>query len=104
MSRALRSRVIKTLGIGMTMAAFFAVPRQSRLGRNTGLDTPVGVVVVHRAMHYDVSRPLASMREQDDTTELADCEGAACGTSPGAPFDDHPDTAQEQRPDEAIPP
>ena len=54
-------------------------------------------------MKYDVSPPLALMRESDDGTAAADCEGLACGTSPRESTED-PDRAQEQRPGEAIPP
>ncbi len=54
-------------------------------------------------MRYDLSLPLASQRESTQATAVADCTGAGCGTSPGASFDD-PDTEQEKKPDEAIPP
>jgi hypothetical protein len=54
-------------------------------------------------MKYDVSPPLASMWDLDDRAAFADCEGAACGTSPSASADD-PDAAQEQGSEEVIPP
>jgi hypothetical protein len=77
---------------------------QSRSGRSQGASPAAGAVIVHRAMKYDVSRPLALIHESDDAT-AAECVGAACGTSPGALADasaDDPD-AQERR-EEPIPP
>ena len=60
-----------------------------------------GTVRANAAIQFDVSSPLASlMALGDETTE--DCEGAACGTSPGVPTD-APDAGQE-RPPEPIPP
>jgi len=73
---------------------------QSRSGKSEGARPAAGLVLVHRAMKYDVSRPLALIHESDDAT-AADCVGAACGTSPDASADD-PD-AQERR-EEPIPP
>ncbi len=95
MRRALPSLVITSLGI---MAAVCS------LSRATGsLGQGPNAVVTHRAMHIDVSRPLASIREPNITTVRADCEGTGCGTSPGVSADDS-DAAQEQRQEEAIPP
>jgi hypothetical protein len=37
-----------------------------------------GLVRMHRAIHFDVSRPLASMGDSNESTPMADCEGAAC--------------------------
>jgi hypothetical protein len=62
-----------------------------------------GVVLVHRPTHYDVSRPLASMGDTNESTPVADCEGAACGTSPSAPSGDQ-DAPQTGRQEEPIPP
>ncbi|MFI5072962.1 MAG: hypothetical protein ACHP8A_18970, partial [Terriglobales bacterium] len=94
MRRALPSLVITSLGI---MAAVCS------LSRATGsLGQGPNAVVTHRAMHIDVSRPLASIREPNITTVRADCEGTGCGTSPGVSADDS-DAAQEQRQEEAIP-
>jgi hypothetical protein len=63
----------------------------------------VGAVFVQKAGRYDVSRPLALQRQSADGIALPDCGEAGCGTSPGRLLDD-PDAAQEERPEEAIPP
>src|SRR5579863_6235159 len=75
----------------------------SHSGHSQEATPSTGSVLVHRAMKYDVSRPLASMRALDDVIALADCKGAACGESPRSSSDD-PEEEQERRPDEAIPP
>jgi hypothetical protein len=104
MSHALRSSIITALGIVVAAFVFASgAGLQSRSGHSQAAGPAAGAVLVHRAMKYDVSRPLVSMRESNDSAALADCEGAACGTSPSASADD-PDAAQERRPDEAIPP
>jgi hypothetical protein len=54
-------------------------------------------------MKHDVSPPLASAMEARDSPAIADCEGAACGPSPGEAAD-NPDPNQVQRPEEPIPP
>ncbi len=103
MIHALKSSVLTVLGI-MVAVLVLASRRGLESGpRHSQEAGPVaGTVLVHHAMKYDVSRPLATMRESNDTTALADCEGAACGTSPGASADD-PDAGQDRRPDEPIP-
>jgi hypothetical protein len=104
MRRAPRSFVVTTLAI---MAAVCMLTRatgtETRSRPSQEVGQAAGAVLVRRAMHVDVSRPLASMREPDITAASVDCEGAACGTSPGVSADDS-DAAQEQRPEEAIPP
>jgi hypothetical protein len=75
----------------------------SRSETNQEASPIAGSVLVHQAMRYDVSRPLALMRESDYETALADCKGEGCGTSPGALTDDS-DATQERRPDEPLPP
>jgi len=63
----------------------------------------VGAVFAQKAGRYDVSRPLALQRQSDDGIAPPDCGEAGCGASPGRLLDD-PDAAQEERPEEAIPP
>jgi hypothetical protein len=104
MNRAPSYSLIKALGILVVVFVFASeIGLQSRSARNRESDPAAGTVFVHRAMKYDVSRAFASMRQPDDRSALADCEDAACGTSPDASTDD-PDAAQERRPDEPIPP
>ena len=106
MSRARRSSVITALGI---VVLVLVVASEAGLQLRSGYSQRVGpaavAVLVHRAMKYDISRPrpLASMSEQAGRTAVADCEGAAHGTSPCASADD-PTAEQEKRSDEAIPP
>jgi hypothetical protein len=104
LSRALRSSVITSIGIGVVFLVLTSGAQPQSRARNNQEERPlVRAVLVHRAMRYDVSLPLASQRESTQGTAVADCAGAGCGTSPGASFDD-PDTEQEKKPDEAIPP
>src|SRR5271166_4878407 len=111
MNRALKAGVITALGIALAILVFAGpAERESHSGQNlaagqsTGQTSRVaaGAVVVHSAFKYDVSRPLASMRESADATVAADCAGAGCGTSPGDVPAGDPD-AQERR-EEPIPP
>lgn len=102
-SRALRSSVIKAIGIGIVFLVLASGAQlQSRASHNQEERPLVRAVLVHRAMRYDVSLPLGSQRESTQGTPVADCKGDGCGTSPGASFDDS-DTEQEKKPDEAIP-
>jgi len=109
MSRARRSRFIAALGIMLAVCVFVfvfasgsAMQSLSELSQGAG---PEGAVLVHHAIKFDVSQPLASMRESHDRTVLPDCEGAACGTSPTSLVDaDDSGVPQQRRPDEPIPP
>ena len=55
-----------------------------------------GSVLVHRAVKFDVSPALVSLRRLHALPQPPDCEGAACGTSPSSP-------QAEQKPDEVPP-
>jgi hypothetical protein len=104
MGRARRSSVIAAFEIAVAVFIFVSGPTmQSSLGHSQGTCPAAGAVLVHRAMKYDVSQPLVSLRESKDGSVLTDCKGAACGISPIGSIDNS-DAAQEQRPDEAIPP
>lgn len=101
MSRSLSPSVITSLG---AMVVFFVgAGMQARFSKGPGERLSAGAILLHRAMNYDVSRPLASVREPDGRTDVADCKGAALGMSLCASADD-PTAQQERRPDEAIPP
>jgi hypothetical protein len=102
MSRVPRSHIVTALGV--VVAAFVCVSGSGLQSRPGPGQAPARAVLVHRALHHDVSRPLLSMRELDDGTASSDCQAGACGTSPGAQVDDDPDAAQDRRPEEAIPP
>jgi hypothetical protein len=103
MRRAPRSLLVSLA----TMAAVGALTRpfgsETRSDHAQEVGQAAGAVLARRAMHMDVSRPLASMRQSEAMSAWADCEGAGCGTSPGASASDS-DPMQEQRPEEAIPP
>ena len=105
MSRGRRLSFSIPLGILIAVFAFATWHGlQSGAGKSQEARPAAGAVLVHSAMKYDVSRPLALIHESDDAT-AADCVGAACGTSPGVSADastDDPD-AQERR-EEPIPP
>jgi hypothetical protein len=104
MIRAAKFRSITAL-VGMVALLVFASRpcRESHLGHSQGGGPGACAVLVHSAIKYDVSKPLALMRERNDRTASINCAGAACGTSPSTLAND-PDASQEQRPDEPIPP
>jgi hypothetical protein len=103
MRRALRSFVITTLVAIAVCMSTRGSGSQSRSGRTQEEGQAAGAVLVRRAMHIDVSRPLASMQEPEATSAWSDCEGAGCGTSPDASADGA-DAVREQRQEETIPP
>jgi hypothetical protein len=104
MSRRPRAFVLTSLA-SMAAVCMFArgAGSESRSGYRQETSQATARVIVHRAMHNDVSRPLASIEGPDDTAASADCQGAGCSTPRGVPGDG-PDSTEEQRPDEAIPP
>ena len=105
MSRAPRFSVTAALGIILAVFVFArgsGMQSRSELSQETG---PTRAVLVHHAIKYDLSQTLASIRESNDGTALPDCEGAACGTSPGSSAEHAYSVAAQQRsPDEPIPP
>jgi hypothetical protein len=109
-SRALRSSVTHVIEVGvvfLVLASGAQVQSPDSNNHDQGERPRVGAVVVHRAMRYDVSLPLASQEGSTEGTVVTDCEGAGCGTSPGTSpgaLLDGDDPDQEKRPDEAIPP
>ena len=96
------TRNSKFLGLAVAALIFSGVPAvQSQTRQQPATTGFTGTVHTNAAIQFDVSSPLASlMASGDETTE--DCEGAACGTSPGISSDDS-DAGQEGRP-EPIPP
>ena len=104
MSRAPRALIITTLA-ALAAVCIFArgTGSESRPGHRQETSQAVAVVLVRRSMHNDVSRPLALIEEPHDTAASADCQGVGCSTPMGVSADG-PDSTEEQRPDEAIPP
>ena len=97
-----RSSVSKTIGAGIVFLVLAGgAELQSRVRHNQQKGLPAGAVVVHRAMRYDVSQALASQRGSTEEPAVVGCEGAGCGTSPGASADD---PEQQTASDESIPP
>jgi hypothetical protein len=104
MRRALRSFVITTLAaIAVVCMSTRGIGSQSRSGHTQEVGQAAGAVLMRRAMHIDVSRPLASMQEPEATSAWSNCERAGCGTSPGVSADGA-DAVREQRQEETIPP
>jgi hypothetical protein len=104
MIRSPKSCFIGALGITAVFFMFTGrLGRESQFGYNRADGLGAGAVLTHSAIKYDTSEPLASMQDWNDRIALADCEGAACGTSPSG-LDDEPDASQERRPEEPIPP
>jgi hypothetical protein len=112
MRRNLLSTITLTIGFGVSFLVFVGGTGLKGRARSVQATGPAaGAVLVHSAMKYDVSPPLASMRgtpivvlaERNKETALPDCQGRACGTSPGVSFVDLKEEP-EQRPEEPIPP
>src|SRR5579872_3048707 len=92
-----------TAGAMLIAVAFLAACGAWSFGAGEGQMARVagpsaGSLVIHRAMAFDVSRPLALLRATSaikTTTEIqpADCGTASCGTSP-----DYQDAAQKREP------
>jgi hypothetical protein len=109
MSRAAKGR--RTAAAAMLFAgAFFAVHGAGSFGLGQGrvrttasqmarvAGPAAGSLEIHRAMAFDVSRPLALLRATSSTTTMsplrpADCGTASCGTSP-----DYQDVVQKREP------
>jgi len=101
--RAFRRPISRVLGLGIAVLVFSSGPAAESRADQRPVERPrFGVVLVHTALKHDLSPPLASQVASDDETAAGECEGLACGTSPGATPDD-PDGGQEKGP-EPIPP
>lgn len=83
MELAQRNRVATAIGI--LVAVFILAGGAVSDSKRPRVQFQVGAVRVHRAMKFDVSPPLTSLRNTGATTELPTCEGAACGNLPSDP-------------------
>ena len=103
MNRAAKGRRIAAAAM-LLAGAFFAACGAGSFGRNTASQMSrvagpaPGSLVIHRAMAFAVSRPLALLRATSTvkaTTEIqpADCGNPSCGTSP-----DYQDATQKREP------
>jgi hypothetical protein len=102
LERALKTAILTAIGIVILLVAAVQGALEPHSKRHEALVTARARVLVHRALRYDISEPLAEMQAPDDEAALADCEGAACGTSPGESAAEV-NATQGQRPEEAIP-
>ena len=94
--RAFTRRISRVLGLGIAVLVFSSGSAVESRGDQRPVERPrFGVVLVHTALKHDLSPPLASQVAFEDETAAGECEGLACGTSPGAPPDD-PDGDQEK--------
>jgi hypothetical protein len=100
--RAMRLNVLSILGLGIVVLVCSSGPMRSRAGQNTEDRLPLRRVLVHAAVKHDLSPPLSSQPTSDAQTAAAECEGSACGTSPGAWLGDS--DASDDKPPEPIPP
>ena len=100
--RSLRSKTSTALVLGSAVLIVLASgPALPLRASQEQPEKPVAIEV-HASIRHDTSLPLASQPVIYDQTAPAECEGLACGTSPG-PANDDPDAGQE-RPPEPIPP
>src|SRR5579863_7786873 len=93
----------KTSGVaafGIAVAVLMLVGDAGLRARGQQGEIRTGAVSVHRATKFDVSAPLRTLRGSGaaEAEDVADCEGAGCGTSPHDPDED-----QEQKPEEVAP-
>jgi len=92
------------LAVGFLMSRTAAVPSQ-----HVRASSKAASVIIRSAAKFDVSAPLASLHISDSPTQVAECEGAACGTSPGdsgssAEADADADAPLQEHHEEPIPP
>jgi hypothetical protein len=100
--RTMRLNILSILGLGIAVLVCSGGTMRSPASQNTEQGLPLRRVLVHAAVKHDLSPPLSSQPTSDAQTAAAECEGSACGTSPGAwPVD--PD-ASDDKPPEPIPP
>ena len=100
--RSLRSSTSTTLALGSALAVVLASGPGLQLRASEKQEEKPIALEVHASIRHDMSPPLASLGVLGDQRAPAECEGLACGTSPGAVTND-PDAGQE-RPPEPIPP
>ncbi|SPF44664.1 exported hypothetical protein [Candidatus Sulfotelmatobacter kueseliae] len=101
--RSLMPNLSTVLGLGVAVLLSSSAPElQSRTSQEQKQTPLPGAVLVYTAMKHDLSAPLALQTASADDAPPAECEGAACGTSPGVSPDDS--NAGQERPPEPIPP
>ncbi|PYY10514.1 MAG: hypothetical protein DMG69_06395 [Acidobacteria bacterium] len=94
--------ILKGLGLGIAILVFPSGSEvQSRSSQKQETGPLPGAAMVHTALKHDLSPPLALLMTSETRIAAVECEGLACGTSPGAANDD-PD-GQDKGP-EPIPP
>jgi hypothetical protein len=91
------SKIGRAASLGVMLAVCSHTGGVSSDSHRGSSEMTTGSVTVHRAIRFDVSSPLALLRSSDTATLPPDCEGAACGTSPGDPN-------ENQKPEEPVPP
>src|SRR5579863_3958406 len=92
-----RSAFARAAGVAIILAIFIFVLSAPQISRRGARQIAVGPVTVHGALHFDVSAPLASLREANPAplTPPVNCAVASgCGLSPATAARDF----QEQNP------
>jgi hypothetical protein len=83
---------------GIVATVFVFAGGNASRARGQQENVKAGAITVRSAAKFDVSPPLRSLRGAGATEDAPECEGAACGTSPG-----DLDSGQEQEPEEVAP-
>lgn len=89
--------LVTEAGVAIVLAICLFALSATQISRSGARQITVGAVTVHRALHFDVSAPLANFREANTPalTPYFNCAVADdCGLSPATP----PDAVQEQNP------
>src|SRR6185437_9142623 len=89
-----RSTAVTILAVGCLFAA-----RAGLRAHSQPAPMRVAGVLVHHALRYDVSPPLASLRANERHDTAADCGEPPCGLSPAEPEQGRPDPAPAPAPE-----
>jgi hypothetical protein len=89
----------RNAAIAILFAAFCFVSHAAVDSEQGKSSIKIGPVMVHRATAFDVSPPLASLRDSHAAAQPPNCEGEACGLSPDDPdIKQQPDPAPAPKP------
>ena len=76
------SSIAKITLTAAALAIFFFAACTAQTSRRLSSQPQVGVVVIHHALHFDVSAPLSSQIFSSNADQPFDCSVADCGISP----------------------
>ncbi|HKR84380.1 MAG TPA: hypothetical protein VJS37_09405 [Terriglobales bacterium] len=96
------SSASRLIGFGVAALLFSISPNLQSQATRKPASPPPSRVLVHTAIQHDISAPLSVEKATVDEPAQAECEGLACGTSPGS-LEDEPDPDQGSTPEPVVP-